>query len=378
MHPTSTLTGGRVGDLDTPATIVDLDRLEANILAWQAVMDRHGVAFRPHVKTHKIPEIARMQIAAGARGIVCAKVSEAEPFAEAGVRDICLAYPVFGEQKWRRIARLAAAGVRMTVNCDSEAAARGIAAAAASAGTVVHLQIDVDTGLHRGGIPADDVAAIARLARSVAALPGVTFDGVTTYRSSGFPNAPAALADAGHDEGRTIVRVAESLRREGIEVKEVTAGSTPTGRAVAEVDGVTEVRSGTYVLNDLMQLGLGVTTEDRLALSVLCTVVSRVAPERLTIDGGSKTFSGDFGGVGAGHASPTIARAVDRPIVLERLSEEHGMARVDGDAAAELGEKIRFVPYHACTCVNMTDEIVAIRGERVEAVWPVRARGLRQ
>jgi D-serine deaminase-like pyridoxal phosphate-dependent protein len=378
MHSTTTQSGGLVGELDTPATLVDLDRLEANIRDWQAVMDRHGVAFRPHVKTHKIPEIARMQIAAGARGIVCAKVSEAEPFADAGVRDICLAYPVFGAPKWQRIARLAARGVRMTVNCDNEEAARGIAAGAVAAGAVVNLQIDVDSGLHRGGIPASDVAAIERLSRVIMELPGVTFDGVTTFRSSGFEGAPAALADAGHDEGRTIVAVAEHLRRSGIEVREVTAGSTPTGRFVAEVPGVTEVHSGTYALNDLMQLGLGVAAEDRLALSVLCTVVSHMAPERLTIDAGSKTFSGDFGGFGPGLSAPAIARAVDRPIVVERLSEEHGMARVEAGAHAELGEKIRFVPYHACTCVNMTDEIVGVRGDRVEVVWPVRARGLRQ
>ena len=367
--------GDLVRDLDTPATVVDLDRMEANIRDWQAVMDRNGVRFRPHAKTHKIPEIALMQVAAGARGIVCAKPSEAEPFAEAGVRDICIAYPVFGEPKWRRIAALADRGVRMTVNCDSEEAARGLSRAAVAAGVVLHLQIDIDTGLHRGGLPTNDAPAIEQVARAIGSLPGVELDGVTTYRSGGFEGAPA-LPEAGRGEGRTIVEVADRLRSAGVEVREVTAGSTPTARWVAEVPGVTEVRAGTYVFNDLMQLGNGVASEQQLAISVLCTVVSHTAPSRLTIDGGSKTFSGDFGSVGPGRSAPTIARAVDRPIVVERFNEEHGMARAEGDVV--LGEKIRFLPYHACTCANMTDEIVGVRGDRVEVVWPVRARGLRQ
>jgi D-serine deaminase-like pyridoxal phosphate-dependent protein len=359
--------GDLVGDLDTPATLVDLDRLERNIRDWQSVMDRCGVGFRPHAKTHKVPEIALMQIAAGARGIVCAKVSEAEPFADAGVRDICIAFPVFGETKWRRIAEIAKRGVRVTVNCDNETAARGLSRAAVEAGVALHLQIDVDTGLHRGGLAAHDTSAIGHLARTIEALPGVEFDGITTFRTTGFEGAPAP-PEAGRQEGATLVEIAERLRDADVEVRQVTAGSTPTGRWVAEVAGITEVRAGTYVFNDLMQRGLGTADEEQLALSVLCTVVSHNAPGRLTIDGGSKTFSGDV--------SPTYAsRAADRPIVVERLSEEHGVARTDADV--RLGEKIRFIPYHVCTCVNMTDEIVGIRGDRVEVVWPVRARGLR-
>jgi D-serine deaminase-like pyridoxal phosphate-dependent protein len=359
--------GDRLQDLDTPATLVDLDRLERNIRDWQAAISRHGVAFRSHAKTHKIPEIALMQIAAGARGIVCAKVSEAEPFADAGVRDVCLAYPVFGERKWRRVAALGTRGVRVTVNCDSEAAARGLSRAAVDAGVVIRLQIDVDTGLHRGGLAADDHASIERLARTIDLLPGVEFDGVTTFRATGIDGA-LAPRKAGLDEGRRIVALAERLRATGIEVREVTAGSTPTGRSVAEVPGITEVRAGTYVFNDLMQLGLETASEEQLALTVLCTVVSSTANGRVTIDGGSKTFSGDRG-------PAEIARALDRPIFVERLSEEHGMARATGEVA--LGEKIRFVPYHACPCVNMTDEVFGVRGDRVETIWPVRARGLR-
>jgi len=366
--------GSFIYDLDTPATLIDLDRLEKNIAQWQAEADRCGVRFRPHIKTHKIPEIARMQMSAGARGIVSAKVSEAEPFAAAGIEDICIAYPVIGEVKWQRLAALAARVRSLTVNCDSSEAARGLSKAAAGAGVTIHIQIDIDSGLHRGGIPSDDQSSIDRLAVEIQSLPGLRFAGITTFRSSAFPGAPNAV-DAGHTEGRLVVEIANRMRTAGFEVAEVTAGSTPTGKWVAEVAGITEVRAGNYVFYDLMQLNNGVAKEEQLALSVLCTVVSKSGSDHLTIDGGTKTFSGDGGGVGAGGQPSIIARAVDRRIFVERLSEEHGVARTE--EPVKLGEKIRFFPYHACTCVNLTDEIIGFRGERVEVVWPVQARGFR-
>jgi D-serine deaminase-like pyridoxal phosphate-dependent protein len=375
LAPSHPKPGSFIYDLDTPATLIDLDRLEKNIREWQAHADECGVKFRPHIKTHKIPEIARMQIAAGARGIVSAKVSEAEPFAAVGVEDICIAYPVVGELKWQRAAELAKHIGSLTVNCDSEEAARGLSKAAAKAGVTIHVQIDIDSGLHRGGIPWEDGAAVERLAAVIGSLPGLRLAGITTYRSSGFPGAPNAK-DAGHAEGRLLVEVASRLRASGVTVSEITAGSTPTGRWVANVPGLTEVRAGNYVFNDLMQLDNGIASEDQLALSVLCTVASKTGAGRLTIDGGTKTFSGDAGGIGTGRATPAvIARAVDRRIFVERLNEEHGMARTEEDV--KLGEKIRFFPYHACTCANLSDEIIGFRGELVEEVWRVQARGLR-
>jgi D-serine deaminase-like pyridoxal phosphate-dependent protein len=363
--------GDRILDLDTPALLVDLDRMERNIHRWQAAIAQRGVKFRPHIKTHKVPEIAQIQMAAGASGIICAKVSEAEPFAAVGIKDICIAYPVFGESKWDRMAALAARDVRITVNCDNEDAARGLSKAATKARGPIHVQIDLDTGMHRGGVPSSDIRSIERLARTIAELPGLEFDGITTYRSLSYEGAPSP-ADAGYDEGRIMVQVAERLRSAGIEVREVSAGSTPTAKYVAEVPGITEARAGTYVFNDLMQLATG-ATEEEIALSILCTVVSRNDLHRLTVDGGSKTFSGDRPG---GAQGGVIARAAGRKIFIERLSEEHGVARIEGDSA-ELGEKILFIPYHVCTCVNLSDELVGYRGNRVEAVWPVVARGLR-
>ena len=367
--------GEAVGNLDTPSILCDLDRLERNIADWQALMDRHQVSFRPHIKTHKIPDIARMQVAAGARGIICAKPSEAEPFVAAGIDDVCIAYPVLGPQKWRRIAAIAARGVKLTVNCDNQTAVRQASEAATAADVTVNLQIDVDSGMHRGGIPMTEIGEIERLARTIVGLPGVEFDGLTTHRGIWYEGAPGP-EDAGHDEGLLLVNIADKLRAGGLEVRELTAGGSFTAKWVAEVPGVTEARAGTYVFYDLMHLGSGTATEDQLALSALCTVVSQRTAGRLTIDGGSKTFSGDRGVVGGTKMNaPDVARAVDRRVYVEQLTEEHGMARAD--EPVELGEKIRFYPFHACTCANLTNEIVGVRQGRVETVWTVAARGLR-
>jgi len=372
----ATKEGSSIYDLDTPATLVDLDRLGKNIREWQAVMDRCGVKFRPHIKTHKVPEIAHMQLAAGAVGIVCAKLSEAEPFVAAGIDDICIAYPLVGATKWQRAAELAKKIRRLTVNCDCEEAACGLSEAASDASVTIRIQIDIDSGLHRGGVSCSDYSLVEQLADKVRSLPGLELSGITTYRSGSYPGAPLPK-EAGLAEGTLMVELASRLRAADIETPEVTAGSTPTGKWVAEVPGVTEVRAGNYLFNDLMQLKSGIAEEVQLSLSVLCTVVSTNKHGRLTIDGGSKTFSGDAGGVGTGRAAPSaIAQAADRAMFIERLNEEHGVGRTE--EKVKLGEKIRFYPYHACTCVNLSDEIIGFRGERVEVVWPVRARGLRQ
>ena len=369
--------GDLVEDLDTPLVLADLDRMERNLRDWQSWMDGLGVRFRVHVKTHKVPEIALLQLAAGASGICCAKLSEAEPFVAAGIADVCVAYPVLGEQKWARAAALARRGVRLTVNCDAEEAVRQASDAAAAAGVVLKLQVDVDSGMRRGGVDLDDLDRIERLARTILGLPGIEFDGLTTHRSY-FLEGKRSRQEEGHTEGRLMVGIAERLRSRGLQVREVTAGSSFTGRYVAEVEGVTEVRAGTYVFYDAMHLHEGSATAEQLALTALCRVVSRWGDGGVTIDGGSKTFSGDRGVVGTANpppAAPAMTFSTDGRVVIERLTEEHGMGRAEGEVA--LGEKLRFYPFHACTCCNLTNEIVGVRGDRVERVWRVAARGLR-
>jgi D-serine deaminase-like pyridoxal phosphate-dependent protein len=242
---------------------------------------------------------------------------------------------------------------------------------------VLHLQIDVDSGMRRGGVDMHDLDRIERLARRIVALPGVDFDGLTTHRSYFF-EGKRSRQEEGHTEGQLLVDIAERLRARGLQVREVTAGGSFTGKYVAEVPGVTEVRAGTYVFYDVMHLNEGSAAEDQLALTALCRVVSRWGDGGLTIDGGSKTFSGDRGVVGADNAQdapPAMTYSTDHRVEIQRLTEEHGMGHAEGDVA--LGEKLRFYPFHACTCCNLANEIVGVRDGRVQQVWRVAARGLR-
>src|SRR5690349_11834257 len=288
--------------------------MERNIARWQALADDAGVRFRVHVKTHKVPEIAHLQLAAGACGIVCAKVSEAEVFVDAGCTDVVVAYPVFGARKWERLALLAARA-RVGVNVDSREAVDGIGAAARDAGAVVEAYVDVDTGMHRGGVDHRSLDELAGLCAAIDAAPGLELAGVTTHRQLGYDAPPGTTPDrAGHDEGAALAAVADALRGLGHEIRVVAAGGSVSGRGVVSAPGVTELRAGTYVFGDLMQVDHGVAALDDLALSALCTVVSTTRPGGATIDGGVKTFSGDHVA-----ADGAYGRALDRDIVLERL-----------------------------------------------------------
>ena len=363
--------GMTIAELDTPCLVVDLDRMEANIRRWQAAVSATGAGLRPHVKTHKIPEIARMQLAAGAAGITVAKVAEAEVFAAGGCRDIFIAYPVIGPEKWRRAAELARA-IDLIIGVESEAGARGLSSAATAAGTTLRVRVEIDLGLARSGVRPADAGALCRLVR---ALPGLELDGIFTFRSISYPGAPArTVAEVAREEGELMVALAEELRASGIPIHAVSAGSTPTAKDVARVPGVTEVRPGTYIFGDYMMAARGAMDYDDVALSILCTVVSRPSAETATLDGGSKTFCGDV--VPRGELKG-YARAAGMEAYVERMSEEHGVVRLPPGADPQVGDRIAFYPVHVCTTVNLADELIGVRGDRVEQVWPILARGKR-
>jgi D-serine deaminase-like pyridoxal phosphate-dependent protein len=364
--------GMRMEDLDTPCLMVDLDRMERNIRQWQAAIGAHGVALRPHVKTHKVPEIACMQLDAGAGGITVAKVSEAEVFAAGGACDIFIAYPVIGAQKWQRIAQLARQ-CSMIVGVDSEVGARGLSAAAMSAGTQIRVRVEIDSGLNRSGVQPGQAAA---LCRQIMQLPGLRLDGIFGFRSVMFGAAGGrSAAELGREEGELYVGWANQLRAQGIPIQHVSIGSTPTAKYAAAVPGVTEVRPGTYIFGDYMMAELGALSYDDVALSILCTVVSRPAPDKATLDGGSKTFCGDS--IPARYHLQGYARAVQMDAYVESMSEEHGVARLGPGVNPQIGERIAFYPIHVCTTVNLSDELIGVRDGRVEKVWPILARGKR-
>ncbi len=357
-----------IDELDTPAVLIDLDVLERNIARMAEAAREAGVGLRPHAKTHKLPEVARMQLAAGAIGISLAKVGEAEAFADAGLDDIFIAYPIVGADKARRLLALPE-HVRLTVGVDSVAGAGILAGPFATAGRKLDVRLKIDSGFHRVGVlPAEAL----EVAREIAALNGLNFRGVFTHAGHGYhADSPEAVAAIGKVEGDTVVTVAETLRADGIVADDVSVGSTPTARSAMTVKGVTEARPGNYVYHDRTQVGLGTCGLEDCTMSVLATVVSAPARDRAVLDAGSKTLSSDglrpeAGGFGA---------IVGTDSTITRLSEEHGVVGIAEADAFVVGQRVRVIPNHSCVVSNLHDQVHAVRGDRVEATWRVAARG---
>lgn len=357
-----------IHDLGTPAALVDLDVVERNVAAMAAAARARGVALRPHAKAHKTAELARLQLAAGARGLCVAKTGEAEVFAAAGFDDLFVAYPVVGEDKARRLLALADR-LRLSVGIDSVEGARSLAAVFHAASRVLEARLKVDVGFHRVGVEPE---AAVEAALRVAELPGLRLGGVFTHPGHAYAApTPEALREVALHEGRTLVEAARRLRDAGLPAHVVSIGSTPTAREALGVAGVTEARPGVYVFNDASQVALGSCSPGDCALTVLATVVSVPAPGRAVLDAGSKTLSSDpLRPVADGHGT-----ILGRKSRLERLSEEHGVVRVEPGETFRVGERVRVLPNHACVVVNLHDELVAVRGERVEGRLRVVARG---
>ena len=345
----------RVDELETPVPVVDIDRLEANITRLQAYLNKYSIANRPHIKTHKIPAIAKMQMEAGAVGITCQKVSEAEVMAEAGFNDIFIPYNIVGEKKLARLMALAKR-VTVSVTADSAFVIRGLSSAAEHAGLTLTVLIECDTGAHRCGVQSPQAAA--ELAQLIQQLPNVDFGGLMTYPTS--------------EETDIFIRETRALlAKVGLRLDRVSGGGTPTMWRVHEHPDITEHRAGIYVYGDRLTLRSGAVTLDTCALKVHATVVSRPTPDRGILDAGSKSLSSDLHGLD-GHGY--ICEYPDAKIYA--LSEEHG--HVDFSACTnkpEIGERVTVIPNHCCTVTSLFDEVVGARGDQVEVVWKVAARG---
>lgn len=351
----------RVADLDTPAMVVDLPVMEGNIRRLQDELDALGLESRPHIKTHKIPAIAHRQLAAGAVGITCQKLGEAEVFADAGCTDILVPYNIVGPAKLERLVRLARR-VNVIVAVDSDVTARGIAEASRAAGTTVKLEVEIDSGGRRAGVQnAREAQALARL---ISDLPGVEFLGFMCFPSR------MEMADV-------LAEARDLLAGDDIAVPVISGGGTGAQRVSKEI-GCTEHRSGTYIYNDLNVLRAGNCTLEQCAMSVLVTVVTTSCPGYSTVDGGSKTFTNDDlrqGSNGYVREYPDV--------YLERMNEEHGVLNLSQVAEAaprpRVGEQLHITPNHACGTTNLHDVVYGYgrrNGEDVvEVEWPVLARG---
>lgn len=344
-------------EIDTPAVLVDLDIVQSNIDRFQAHCDAHGLALRPHIKTHKLPALARRQIGAGAIGITCQKISEAEAMiAEGGIEDVLLTYNILGKAKLQRL-RALAGKVRLSVVCDNITVARGLSDAFRGTGEALRVLIECDTGAGRCGAPTPEAAAT--LASTVDSLPGLRFAGLMTYPPSG---QEAAVQD-------WLSRAIAACEARGLTVGTVSNGGTPGMWQAQEVPAATEYRIGTYIYNDRSLVARGTCDWDDCALTVLATVVSVPAPDRAIIDAGSKVLTSDLLGLsGYGHV-------LGRPdIAIEALSEEHGTLRA-GRIGLSVGDRVRIVPNHACVVTNMLDRVELVRGRAHEGPAPVAARG---
>lgn len=342
----------------TPAVVIDMDRVEANIARVQAQCDAAGLANRPHIKTHKSPELAKLQVAAGAKGITCQKIGEAEVMAAAGLDDILISYNLLGEEKMQRLGRLLETAT-LTVAADNPTVIADLPKAAGVAGRPLGVVIECDTGRKRAGVETPGEAV--ELARLVAASPGLAFRGFMMYPTEdGWPEAQkfldTALAGIGLD---------------GLEAEIVSTGGSPNLKNLGRLKGATEHRPGTYIYNDRMQIAAGVATLEDCALMVYSTVVSRAGPERGILDAGSKTLTSDTGGLD-GHGF-----ILEHPEAkIARFAEEHGFLDLSKcNERPKVGDVVRIVPNHVCVVVNMVDEVVMVRGEEIVGILPVAARG---
>ncbi|WEZ84887.1 D-TA family PLP-dependent enzyme [Rhizobium sp. 32-5/1] len=344
---------------NTPAVLVDLDIARRNIERFQAYAETHGLKVRPHIKTHKLPAIAEMQLRAGAIGITCQKVSEAQAMVDGSpeIRDVLITYNILGTEKLDHLAALARK-VTLSVVADNETVIDGLSEKFASEPAPLTVLVECNTGADRCGVPTPEAAAA--LAQRIANAPGLKFGGLMTYPPAGGAGAVEAF----------MTRAKALIEASGIAVPVITSGGTPSMMDAAEAPVTTEYRPGTYVYNDRSLVSRGVCGWDDCALTVLATVVSVPSANRAIIDAGSKTQTSDLLGLtGYGHV---LGRD---DIAIDQLSEEHGRLVSQGPIDLKVGDKLRIVPNHACVVTNMVDAVHIVENGAISAVWPVTARG---
>lgn len=369
------LTREQLEQLETPCMVIDVEQAERNIRAMQRRADACGCALRPHIKTHKMVRFAKMQMEQGACGITCAKVSEAEVMAQGGIGDIFIAYPMVGAFRIRRAVALARRIPRLILAVDSREGAKALSDAAVQAHTTLEVRMEVDTGARRTGVPRGQAVGLAGY---ISSLPGLRLTGIYTFKGlvwQGQPtddNARAAL-----EEGELMRDAAQAIREAGIPIRDVSAGSTPTGAAVAATGMVTEIRPGTYLFNDYMLTREHAAAPEEIAARLYATVVSTPDANCAVIDGGTKTFPMDVPILAPPMNYPGYAVVAGRmDLHLSRMNEEHGMLVSDtGQTGLRVGQTLELIPIHVCTALNLQNEVYLLQDGRLSR-QRVDARGM--
>jgi D-serine deaminase-like pyridoxal phosphate-dependent protein len=360
----------QLDEVVTPALVVDHGRLLTNVERMAARARSLGVALRPHAKTHKSPAIAALQREHGAAGLTVATLAEAEGFAAAGVDDLLITAPPVGD--WRLERLLALAGrVRVRVAVDDPQVVATLDDACRRAGVEIAYLWEVDCGVGRfGTLPG--AATANQVARAVGQATHASFDGLLTFGGHAYgAKDRAGIVAAARDEHDAVARTVDALTGNGIETATRSVGSTPTSHAMESADGITEIRPGNYVFYDATQVALGLVPLERCALSVLATVTSRPAPDRLILDSGSKALAAETlstlttgFGVVQGHPELTVAR----------LYEEQAIVHADGPCEIPVGARLRVVPNHACAAANLHSQMLVVDHETVVDAWPITTR----
>ena len=364
-----------ISDLDTPALIVDIDKLKYNIQDMADFAAANGIQLRPHAKTHKTPEIGKLQLAAGAVGLTVAKLSEAEVFVDAGCSEILVAYPLVGAAKHRRLVELCRRA-RITTVVDHADIAEALSRTMSANRLELPVMVEVDTGLGRCGVPPGEPAR--GLAQYIARSPGLSFAGLLTHEGHAqLAGAPDQVRSTGLSAGQMMAETAELLRKSGLEVPIISVGLTATAKITATVEGVTETRPGIYVFYDRSEVLHQVVTPDRCAARVLATVATRPVPDRIILDSGTKALASDRAGV-----APAVeghGYVIDHPDwEIKSLSEEHGATTITPDDPVRIGDRVQIIPNHICPVINLFDSMTVTQGESVLDEWVVAARGKSQ
>ena len=359
----------KIDQIETPALVIDQVVLQRNLRAMADYCRNHRLALRPHTKTHKIPQIAKLQVENGACGITVAKLSEAEVMAAAGMKDIVIVYPLWGKSKWQRLTRLAEQ-VRIAVAMDSLPIAEGISRAAQEAGVEIGVRLEFDTGFGRCGLPIEPESA--EIARRVMDLPHLRWEGISFYPGH-IMGDRYSRETAIETENLQLDRLYNLLNDAEIPYPVVSGGNTPAAFDSHRFHGVTEIRPGTYVFNDRNTVDAQAAAYADCAATVLATVVSTSVQHRAIIDAGSKMLSGDqllsgerrYFGFVQDHAE----------LILDDLSEEHGHLLLAPNSSIQVGDRIRVVPNHICPSVNLQDKVYVVSGDQVVDEWTVAGRG---
>lgn len=355
-----------VDDLDTPALICDLDIMERNLRRMADFTKECDVDLRPHVKTHKVPEIAKLQIEGGAKGVCLQKLSEAEVFATRGITDIFITNEVVGRQKYPRLARLADQ-IDLRVAVDNYDNAVEISKACSDVGTELKVFVDVDVGLHRCGVAPIEAG---ELADKVSRLKNLVFTGIMGYDGQAAKGKSKDEQEKISNDAMDQIAIAQKeIRKTGHEIEVTSVGSSVSTWHDAKRPEVTEVQPGMYLFNAVNLVEEGVATVKDCALTVLSTVMSKPTEDRAILDAGSKAFHFDH------CAYPWLVNLEGAEVYA--FSEEHANVRLSGASRSlKVGDRVQAIPQHCCTCINQHDEMIGYRNGRVETVWKIAARGM--